>query len=393
MHTHLQRPRALGLTRAQFVEAAQQLGRSAHTAREEYRALFRQGVVPGWCEVANYPVTATVNDGATAKFLLRLDEEGFEGLETESVLIAMPRDSGTTTTLCVSSQIGCAMGCEFCETAQMGLLKNLRADQIVHQWFAATHRVARAGASPVKNIVFMGMGEPTDNMDEVIQAVRVLVDHDGAMVPSSNISISTVGNPNGIARIAALVRETGFHRLNFALSLNAPNDTIRSQIMPVNKAWPMATLQEALQNFPRFSQSAVCVEYVLIPGVNDANEHCDEVCAFLKGIRCSLNVIPYNPRRNSLWSAPLESDVERFIARAVSNGQFTKRRGTKGRSAFAACGQLGNEKIRRRRIIAEDGSSKPVGLRIHARPVAPAQPDDTNAREMHSPESTPQSNA
>ncbi len=137
----------------------------------------------------------------------------------------------------------------------------------------------------------------------------------------------------------------------------------------------------------------MCVEYVLIPGVNDANEHCDEVCAFLKGIRCSLNVIPYNPRRNSLWSAPLESEVERFIARAVSNGQFTKRRGTQGRSAFAACGQLGNEKIRRRRIIAEDGSSKPVGLRIHARPVAPVQPNDTNSRELQSPESTPQSNA
>ena len=176
------------------------------------------------------------------------------------------------------------MGCRFCETAQMGLIRNLRADHIVHQWFAATHRVQRApnGApgtatdtvkdpqarstvekpearsavenpearSAVKNIVFMGMGEPTDNIDEVIQAIRVLTDHDGASVAASNISISTVGNPDGIVKIGDLVRERGFHRLNLALSLNAPNDEIRSQIMPVNKAWPMAMLKEALLAFP-----------------------------------------------------------------------------------------------------------------------------------------------
>ncbi len=363
----LTRPHALGLTRVEFVEAARVRGRSTHAAREEYRALFRKGLVPSWCEVAEYPVTATLVEGEASKFLLRLDEDGFDGLETESVIIPMPRDSGTTTTLCVSSQIGCAMGCTFCETAQMGLLKNLRADQIVHQWFAATHRLNRTNASPVKNIVFMGMGEPTDNIDEVIQAIRVLVDHDGAMVPSSNITISTVGNPAGIERIAELVREEGFHRLNLALSLNAPNDSVRSSIMPVNKSWPMQQLRDALVNFPRFSKSAICVEYVLIPGVNDGDEHCDEVCAFLRGIRCSLNIIPYNPRRDSPWPAPEEADIDRFMRRAVTNGQFTKRRGTKGRDRMAACGQLGNEQIRQRRRVHEDGTSKPIAVRIPAR--------------------------
>jgi 23S rRNA (adenine2503-C2)-methyltransferase len=213
----------------------------------------------------------------------------------------------------------------------------------------------------------MGMGEPTDNIDEVIQAIRVLVDHDGAQVPASNISISTVGNPDGIVKIGELVREAGFHRLNLALSLNAPNDEIRTQIMPVNKAWPMARLKDALLSFPRYSQAAFCVEYVLIPGVNDRDEHCDEVCAFLREIRCSLNVIPYNPRRNSPWPAPDENDVDRFIARAVANGQFTKRRGTKGRNVMAACGQLGNEKIRNRKVVCDDGGSEPVQLRIPLR--------------------------
>ena len=373
------------MTRAQFVAAARERGRTAHAALEAYRALFREGVVPAWCEVPDYPVTATLVEGATSKFVLRLTDAGMEGLETESVLIPMPRASGTTTTLCVSSQIGCAMGCRFCETAQMGLIKNLRADQIVHQWWSAAHRVPRptdpARTHGVKNIVFMGMGEPTDNIDEVIQAIRVLVDHDGAGVPASNISISTVGNPDGIRRIGELVREEGFHRLNLALSLNAPNDEIRTEIMPVNRAWPMARLKDALLEFPRYSQAAFCVEYVLIPGVNDSDAHCDEVCAFLREIRCSLNVIPYNPRRNSPWPAPDELSVERFMARAVANGQFTKRRGTKGRNVMAACGQLGNEKIRARRYIAEDGSAKPVSLGIPAaKPASAAQTAQTEQR-------------
>ncbi|MEY3027294.1 MAG: dual-specificity methyltransferase RlmN [Planctomycetota bacterium] len=355
--------RALGLTRAEFVAAAGSCGRSAGAARDEYRALFRDGVAPGWCEVAEYPVTATLVEGETAKFVLRHED----GLETESVLIPMPRSTGTTTTLCVSSQVGCAMGCRFCETAQMGLVKNLRADQIVHQWFAATHRVERSREQPVKNIVFMGMGEPTDNIEAVIQAIRVLTDHDGAKVPASNISISTVGNPEGIERIGELVREHGFHRLNLALSLNAPNDAIRSEIMPVNRAWPMARLKQALLSFPRYSQAAFCVEYVLIPGVNDGDAHCDEVCAFLREIRCSLNVIPYNPRRDSPWPAPEERDVERFIARAIANGQFTKRRGTKGRNVMAACGQLGNERIRQRRVVQDDGTRAPIALGLPGR--------------------------
>ena len=365
------------MTRAQFVAAARARGRTTQGALDAYRALFRDGVVPDWCEVPDYPVTATLVEGATSKFVLRLSDAGMEGLETESVLIPMPRASGTTTTLCVSSQIGCAMGCRFCETAQMGLVKNLRADQIVHQWWSATHRMPRptdpARAHGIKNIVFMGMGEPTDNIDEVIQAIRVLVDHDGAGVPASNISISTVGNPDGIRKIGDLVREHGFHRLNLALSLNAPNDRVRSEIMPVNRAWPMARLKEALLEFPRYSQAAFCVEYVLIPGVNDSDEHCDEVCGFLRDVRCSLNVIPYNPRRNSPWPAPDEESVSQFIARAVANGQFTKRRGTKGRNVMAACGQLGNEKIRARKYVADDGSMKPVSLGIPAvKPAASA---------------------
>lgn len=307
------------------------------------------------------------------KFLVPIDG----GFETESVLIPMDHSArGRTRTLCVSSQVGCAMGCQFCETAQMGLLRHLSTREIVQQLWTARHEVAnpfeneravhcttasreRRGFQ-VKNIVFMGMGEPMDNLDAVLEAIRVLCDPNGCALASSCISVSTVGRTDGIRRLGEFITQPGFRRVGLAVSLNAPNDAIRSSIMPINRAEPMAALREAMVTFPMRKTSAICVEYVLIPGVNDAADHADEVCAFLKGIRCSLNVIPYNPRRNSPWRAPIDDEVNAFIGRCLDRGQFTKRRGTKGRSAMAACGQLGNEAIRARKRV--DPSSVSVSL-------------------------------
>jgi 23S rRNA (adenine2503-C2)-methyltransferase len=139
--------------------------------------------------------------------------------------------------------------------------------------------------------------------------------------------------------------------VNLAVSLNAPNDAIRESIMPINRACDMARLREAMLAFPNRPTVAICVEYVLIPGVNDAPEHCDELCDYLKPVRCSLNVIPYNPRRDSPWRAPTEEEIVAFIDRARDRGQFVKRRHTKGRGVMGACGQLGNEHIRGRRDV------------------------------------------
>ncbi len=335
----------LGLTFDEFAREALARGVKQPRALAAYRAAFREGAaLEPWIAIDRQPVVTTQIEGETTKFCQRHDD----GLETESVLIPMHRKSGETTrTLCVSSQIGCAMGCRFCETAQMGLMRNLSASEIVAQWFAATHEI---GVRP-KNLVFMGMGEPMDNLDAVLQAVRVLAHHDGGGMAASNIAISTVGRVDGIARFAAFVRERGFHRCNLAVSLNAPNDEIRASIMPINRKHPMAELREAMLAFPPRAATAICVEYVLIPGVNERMEHCDELCAYLKGIRCSLNVIPYNPRRDSPWPAPSEEMVEAFLRRAIENGQFVKRRRTKGRDVMGACGQLGNPRIRRRRWV------------------------------------------
>ena len=351
-------PDPLALTGEAFVEACRPVESTpnGHGARLAYRRFHRDGEVPAGTTPRLHPIGRREIEGETVKFTLTLPG----GLETESVLIPMRRRDGSLTrTLCVSSQVGCAMGCRFCETAQMGLVRHLDTSDIVAQWHAASHQI---GLRP-KNIVFMGMGEPTDNLDAVIPAIRILADHDGPAIAASNISVSTVGNPEGIRRLGELAAEPGFHRLNLAVSLNAPNDEIRAEIMPVDRAWPMDDLMAAMLAWPGRPKSAICVEYVLIPGVNDGPEHCDEVCAYLEPLRCSLNVIPYNPRRDSPWPAPTEDSVDAFIGRAIDNGQFTKRRGTKGRDVMAACGQLGNPEIRRRRRIS-DGS--PVGISIRA---------------------------
>lgn len=342
----------LGLTSTQFVARSEDFGVVRREALGYYRQAFREGTL-GDRPVRAWPVVKSQIDGETTKFIQRHDD----GYETESVLIPMLHRTGRfSVTLCVSSQVGCAMGCRFCETAQMGFIKNLAPGEIVGQWFAAVHELKR----PVKNIVFMGMGEPMENLDHVMQAIRVLVDHNGPAIAVSNITVSTVGRVEGIQRLSEFIREPGHRGLNLAVSINAPNDEIRSSIMPINRSSPLAELRDALLAWPKRRSAAICAEYVLIPGVNDADEHCDEVCDYLKPLRCSLNVIPYNPRRDSPWPAPDEAAVTRFVNRAVANGQFTKRRMTKGRSAMAACGQLGNEHIRgRRHVITVSG--RPTG--------------------------------
>jgi 23S rRNA (adenine2503-C2)-methyltransferase len=359
----------LGLPLGEFAEAARGRGMPPPEVQRMYRAFHRGGEVPAgglppWVADGRRPVKDVIVDGETVKFTMSLAD----GLETESVVIPMRhRDGSVTRTLCVSSQVGCAMGCRFCETAQMGLMRHLSPAEIVAQLHAARFavgdpRTGRAGFE-IKNIVFMGMGEPMDNLDAVLGAIRVMTDRNAYAVAPVHVTVSTVGRTDGIRRYGEFMLQHGFHRLNLAVSLNAPNDRIRSEIMPINRAEPVAMLMEALMAFPKRPNAAICMEYVLIPGVNDAPEHCDEVCGLLKPLRCSLNVIPYNPRRGSPWPAPDEDRVKAFVDRAIANGQFCKRRGTKGRSAMAACGQLGNERIRARRFV-EPARAETVQIRV-----------------------------
>ena len=280
------------------------------------------------------------------KFLLRLRD----GLESESVVIPMRQYKS----LCVSSQVGCKMGCNFCETAQMGYLRSLEAGEIVAQAMVARHVLRE----PVENVVFMGMGEPMDNLDNVLQAIRILSDQRGLDIPQSAITVSTVGHADGIRRLARLAAEpppAGFSRLRLAVSLNAPNDAIRSRIMPVNRTWPLAELKSALAGFPLHRKGDfLFMEYVLLPGVNDAKEHALEVAAYLRGLKACVNLIPYNPRNESPYDRPVPASVAAFYHWLMDAGQYCRIRGTKGQDSMAACGQLGNRALKRTRRPAPE---------------------------------------
>ena len=276
----------------------------------------------------------------TVKAVLRAPD----GLEYECVRIPMGEDRAT---LCVSSQVGCKMGCTFCETGRMGLLRQLSAAEIVGQLVVARAVLAWS----VQNIVFMGMGEALDNADNLVRALRVLNDQKGLQLGMQRITVCTVGHAEGIERLAA----EGYKRLNLSFSLNAASDSLRATMMPVTKKYPLARVKQALQAYPQRASFVLAVNYCLLPEVNDRACDVDDVVAFLDGIpRAVVNVIPYNPGSTPFARAPREDEVVDFIDRLRARGLIVKRRITRGRSVMAACGQLGNVELRRSRRA--DGS-------------------------------------
>lgn len=372
----------MGMTLQAFTDSCADQRVGSGRAKEAYHAVYREGLqhhapakltLPDIVQRHEEPV----NEGLTIKFVQRLPNpqhrlahRGIDFDDIESVIIPMIGRSGRKThTLCVSSQVGCAMGCDFCETAQMGLIRSLSASEIVAQWWAARFMEG----VEIDNIVFMGMGEPMDNLDEVLKAIECLTDRSGASIPMANITISTVGRIDGLRRIKDQVQEPGWKRLGLALSLNASNDESRSALMPINKKWNMQELQDILQELREVRGGRkIMIEYVLIPGVNDSLINADELADWMspflkdptrtkaKGHGGLLNVIPYNPRRNSPWPAPTETQVDQFVDRLVSKGVFVNRRRTKGRDTMAACGQLGTAEIRKRQFVPLTTPSAPL---------------------------------
>lgn len=346
----------LGLTSRQFIEAAAQHGVKSPRALEIYRAAMRDGrAIVDWISIDIPAIAHAHDDNGTIKFTQQQQGD----LESETVIIPMTGSSGRPRkTLCVSSQIGCAMGCTFCETAQMGLMGNLTPAQFISQWFAARHSLS----TTIDNIVFMGMGEPMDNFDSVEHAIRILCDQNGCCIAPSRVTVSTVGRPEGIRRLAALIQEDGFGKVNLAISINAPNDAIRSTLMPINRVHPMSALREAMDVWRGATHRPFMIEYVLIPDVNDKHEHALQLAAYLEGLHCAVNVIPYNPRRDSPWPAPSRESAGAFARWLQEAGLFATLRVTKGRSVMAACGQLGNENIRKRKPV--HATVEQVGLKV-----------------------------
>jgi 23S rRNA (adenine2503-C2)-methyltransferase len=282
--------------------------------------------------------------GTTAKAVLALAD----GLECECVLLPMGRGRHT---LCVSSQVGCKMGCRFCETARMGLLRHMSAAEIVSQLLVARHQLQWE----FRNVVFMGMGEALDN-ESLIPTLRVLTDGSGMGMAQERITLCTVGRADGIRKLQAL----GMKRLNLSISLNAANDTLRSELMPINRTVPLAELRATLQSYRPRANFVLGVNYCLLPGKNDQPEHAREVAEFCSALgRVMINVIPYNPGNAPIARAPSDAEVDAFIEQLRSHGLPVRRRITKGRSVMAACGQLGNVELRALRRKAERSPASP----------------------------------
>ncbi|MBI3987102.1 MAG: 23S rRNA (adenine(2503)-C(2))-methyltransferase RlmN [Lentisphaerae bacterium] len=312
-------------------------------ARADYRRMMREGE-----GVALPPVTRRTDDEGTVKFCLPVG--GAAGLESESVIVPMTSyHRGTWHTLCVSSQVGCRMGCVFCESGRLGLRHNLTVAEIIGQRLVARaiRQTIRSSSAArewqyfhdgIRNIVFMGMGEPLDNFDAVTQAIRVLGDPAGLNFPMGQICVSTVGRIDGLRRLA----ELRWPNLRIAVSLNAANDRLRDTLMPVNRGMPLRELQRALVDYPLAPKAYYLIEYVLLKGVNDTPADADAVAAFCRPLRCVVNLLPYNPQRFAAFETPATETLLAFMKRLKSRGVFTKRRIVHGRDLQGACGQLGN---------------------------------------------------
>jgi 23S rRNA (adenine2503-C2)-methyltransferase len=263
-------------------------------------------------------------DGST-KLVLRLAD----GLAVHAVL--MPDEDRLT--LCVSAQVGCGFGCTFCHTGTMGLVRNLTAGEIVGQVMAA--RAMLPPARRITHVVFMGMGEPLANYAATVKALRILVDPHGFGFSPRRVTVSTVGLVQGLERLA---KED--LRVNLAVSLHAPTDEVRSRLMPVNRGQGLDDLLAACRRFPLPVRQRMTFEYTLLDGVNDSPEDARRLVRRLGGLRCKVNLIPFNEWEGSGFRRPSMARILAF-QRVLLDARLTATvRWSKGEDVGAACGQL-----------------------------------------------------
>ena len=283
----------------------------------------------------NWPHIAEIEratDGV-AKYGFKLKDDNY----IEAVLI--PEEDRNT--LCVSTQVGCAMGCGFCLTGSIGFKRNLTPGEIVGQvvrvrdWLLDRNE-ATAG---LNNIVFMGMGEPLANFDNLLVALDILVEQRGLDFSERRITVSTCGL---VPKIIELGQKT---KVNLAVSLHSVDDSIRSKLMPINNKYPVAELLEACRNFPMPKRKRIMFEYILIRGVNDSEADARRLAQQLKGIPCKINLLPYNESESLPYRRPSEETIEYFQQTLWNEGYTVLIRASRGSEISAACGQLAGKII------------------------------------------------
>jgi len=374
-----------GMLPEELKELMEELGQKSYRAGQLGEALYRQRVT-GLEEVSVLPVTlrdeleaqgydigmpeivqAARSVDGTERYLMQLadgetvetvwmpdgdggergdgseaaaEEEAAEGLEGNTGprrdmrnMGALERNGYSRATICISSQVGCAVNCQFCLTAKLGMKRNLTAGEIAGQVAAVLNRHGVKIGRDRINLVFMGMGEPFLNYTEFIRSVHLLVKSIG--IPESRMTVSTSGIEPAIRKFALEPL-----RPKLALSLNASNDVVREQVMPITRKWNIAALLEAVQTLPLGKREWVTFEYVLLGGVNDQPEHAREVLELLQGMKAKVNLIVWNPGPGIAYTQPKPEDVVVFQKMLIEGGLSTYIRRPRGRDIYAACGQL-----------------------------------------------------
>jgi 23S rRNA (adenine2503-C2)-methyltransferase len=323
--------------------------------------------------VADTEVRVT-DGGLTEKGLHRLADDAL----VESVLMHYPARAGARErhTLCISSQAGCAVGCPFCATGELGFTRDLQMAEIVDQVRWAARRL-RADGRRLTNVVFMGMGEPLLNLDRVLPAIEALNDPHRFGLGARHITVSTSGVVPGIRRLTAIGPQ-----FTLAVSLHAARDPLRDVLVPLNRRWPVAEVVAAARKHAAVTGRRISYEVTMIGGINDTDADAEAMVELLRGDHAHVNLIPMNPVAHTPWTASPGPVIERFAAMLVAAGIQTTIRGNRGQEVGAACGQLAAERAgeppapavarRRARLVAQSAAAllgersdepSPVGAR------------------------------
>lgn len=336
----MNKPRFFDLTVEELSQALKGMGKEGFRSQQLYRWIYSQNP-PAFEDMTNFskdfrrevpemfdftlPEVLTVHtsvDG-TVKFLFDVGQ----GRSVEAVVIP----SKGRLTLCISSEIGCNMACKFCYTGKQKLQRKLETWEIVGQFVQVSR--ALPPDQRLTNIVFMGMGEPLDNPDHVFKSIEILHSTWGFNVSRKRVTVST----SGIVPMIPKVTEAG---VRLAVSLNGSNDQVRTEIMPINKRWPIDVLLEACRVHCRATGDKVTLEYVLLKGVTDSLEQARELYKLTRDVPCKINIIPFNEHPGSGFFRPSESTIVSFQNELIRLGAHVLRRKTMGRDIYAACGQL-----------------------------------------------------
>ena len=336
----------LGKSADELREFVVSLGEPAYRAGQIYRALYAERRFD-FASMTNLPAALRARlaeearitlprivrrfqsvDGSV-RYLLSIGTEDAKPAQIEAVF--MPKEKRQT--ICISTQAGCAVDCHFCLTAQLGLIRNLTAGEIVGQVLLALEE-NRKELTPQTNVVLMGQGEPLLNYDATMAAVRILLDPKGIALAPRHVTLSTSGIVPGIERLGQEKI-----RPKLAISLNASSDKQRDALMPINRKYPLEVLLEACRNYPLRPREHFTIEYVLLGGVNDSPEDARRVVRLLAHIRAKVNLIPWNPGALP-YRAPTADSIEAFKTNLLEKGVPAFVRYSRGQDVFAACGQL-----------------------------------------------------